>query len=133
MRTRFSFDSYLGMILFALLGEGFWWVLMFVFFLAPHMPICGCPAETRPVTGWGCCGQLPVPWPVQAYPILFMVLLGMSLFVSLVGIILGRIRRTTIDANLVYVLELSPFLMLVFLGVVACVVYSLSFTAWWAG
>ena len=68
MRTRFSFDNYLGMILFALLGEGFWWVMMFVFFLAPHMPICGCPAETRPVTGWGCCGQLPVPWPVQVYP-----------------------------------------------------------------
>ena len=75
------FDNYLGMMLFALLGEGFWWVLLFVFFLAPRI-LCFCPVETRPVTGWGCCGQLPVPWPVQAYP-LFMVLLGMSLFVSL--------------------------------------------------
>jgi len=132
MRRRFSFDNYLGMILFALLGEGFWWVLIFAFLLAPHMIFCGCDVETKPVTGWGCCGQQQVPWPIQAYPILFIVLLAISLLVSLAGIFLGRSRRTTIDANLVYALELCPFLMLVFLGVVASIVYSLGFTAWWA-
>ena len=131
MRRRFAFDNYLGMTLFALLGEGFWWVLIFAFLLAPRMPFCGCPVETRPPTGWGCCGQLPVPWPIQAYPVLFMVLMGMSLLVSLVGIILGRTRRTRVGANLVYALKLCPFLMLVFLGVVACIVFSLGFTAWW--
>jgi hypothetical protein len=28
MQRRFSFDNYLGMILFALLGEGFWGALV---------------------------------------------------------------------------------------------------------
>ena len=130
MQGRFSFDNYLGMTLFALLAEGFWWVLIFVFLLAPRLVFCGCPVETKPVTGWGCCGQ-PVPWLIQAYPILFLVFLAISLPVSIAGIILGRKRRTTVDANLVYALQLCPFLMLVFLGVVACIVYSLGLTAWW--
>lgn len=130
MHGRFSFDNYLGMTLFALLAEGFWWLLIFDFFLAPRVVFCGCPVETKPVTGWGCCGQLQVPWLIQAYPILFLVLLAISLPVSIAGISLGRKRGTTVDANLVYALELCPFLMLVFLGVVACIVYTLSFRAW---
>jgi hypothetical protein len=64
-------------------------------------------------------------------PLFFLVLLAISLPVSMAGIILGRQRRTRVDANLVYALELCPFLTLVFLGVVACIVYSLGLTAWW--
>src|SRR5215472_10560542 len=98
MQRRFSFDNYLGMTIFALMGEVFWWVLIFVFLQAMLMPFCGCPVETKPVTGWGCCGELPVPWPIQAFPILSMSLLAISLLVSITGIILGRTRRSRVDA-----------------------------------
>jgi hypothetical protein len=54
---------------------------------------------------------------------LFIVLLGISMLVAIVGIILRRTRRSTIDVYLVYALELCPFLTLVFLGVVGSIVY----------
>jgi hypothetical protein len=61
------------------------------------------------------------------YAVIVTVTLTISLLVALSGIILGRTRRMTIDANLVYALELCPFLTLVFLGVVASILAVLIF------
>jgi len=52
-----------------------------------------------------------------------MVLLGISVLVAVAGIVLGRTRRARMDVDLLYTLELCPFLTLIFLGVVGCVVY----------
>ena len=128
MQTRFSFDNYLGMVLFALLCTCFLYAV--AIWLGPGIHACFCPerlvgAASSP--GWGCCGLLPEPGVMQALPTIFIVLLALSLLVAVVGIILGRTRRTTIDMYLVYGLELCPFLTLVFVGIVGCIVFLISF------
>jgi hypothetical protein len=64
---------------------------------------------------------------IQALPNIFIVLLAISLLVAVAGIILGRARQTTMDVYLVYALELCPSLTLVFLGIVGCIVFLISF------
>jgi hypothetical protein len=127
MQRRFTFDNYLGMALFAVLCTCVLFATAIL--LGPQIHACFCPmrlvGESSP--GWGCCGQLPVPGVIQAFPILCAALLGISLLVAALGIVLGQTRRTTIDLCLVYALELCPVLTLVFLGVVGCIVYSFAF------
>jgi hypothetical protein len=127
-QTRFSFDNYLGMVLFALVSTCFLYAV--VILLGPQMSACFCPAEPVGAASsprWGCCGLLPEPGVIQALPIVFFVLLAISLLVAVVGIILGRTRRTTIDVYLVYALELCPFLTLIFVGIAGCIVFLISF------
>jgi hypothetical protein len=123
-RGRFTFDNYLGMVLFALLWESL--AYAFLILLGPQIHSCFCPADVP-----SCCTPalfLP-PWP-QVYLLASLAVLTLSLVVVLVGIILGRTRRTTVDANVVYALMLCPFLTLVFLGVVASIVSLLALTVW---
>jgi hypothetical protein len=124
MQRRFSFDSYLGMVLFALLCTCLLGAA--VILLGPQIDDCFCgvePVKSAPNTVWVCCRQEPEPGLLRVYPILFIVLLGISVLVAVAGIVLGRTRRARMDVHLLYTLELCPFLTLIFLGVVGSIVY----------
>ena len=117
MRRRFSFDNYLGMVLFAMIGVCF--LCGNILLLGPQIHQCMCPVNVP-----SCCTPpLLQPTWLRVYAVVFVAVLTMSLLVALMGIILGRKQQTTVDANLVYALQLCPFLTLVFLGVVTSILF----------